>query len=255
MRTPQGHLRHLRFAVVGCGARSYGRWFNSVAKEVDDALGALGAHRLCPRLDGDSDEGDVASAAERWAVELWDLVRGDGPPADALGSTDTDSEVDDTQEQPLMDLEDLVAPNKSTGGNDAPKEMVSPSLNKALTKQGYKIVGTHSGVKLCRWTKSMLRGRGGCYKHTFYGIASHRCMELTPSLVCAFGGFPAPCLPLLGGDGFSFLGPASHPRRRRAPIAASSAGGVPRTRGARRSSGRSTSRQPSSRARSLPTGD
>ena len=48
--------------------------------------------------------------------------------------------------------------------------MVSESLRKSLTKQGYKIVGSHSGVKLCRWTKAMLRGRGGCYKHTFYGI-------------------------------------------------------------------------------------
>ena len=46
-------------------------------------------------------------------------------------------------------------------------------------------VGSHSGVKLCRWTKSMLRGRGGCYKHSFYGIESHRCMETTPSLACA----------------------------------------------------------------------
>ena len=50
---------------------------------------------------------------------------------------------------------------------------------------GYRIVGSHSGVKMCRWTKSMLRGRGGCYKHTFYGIESHRCMESTPSLACA----------------------------------------------------------------------
>ena len=50
---------------------------------------------------------------------------------------------------------------------------------------GYRVVGSHSGVKLCRWTKSMLRGRGGCYKHTFYGIESHRCMETTPSLACA----------------------------------------------------------------------
>ncbi|NWT08690.1 TYW1 synthase, partial [Vireo altiloquus] len=50
---------------------------------------------------------------------------------------------------------------------------------------GYKLTGSHSGVKLCRWTKSMLRGRGGCYKHTFYGIESHRCMEATPSLACA----------------------------------------------------------------------
>lgn len=54
-----------------------------------------------------------------------------------------------------------------------------------LTKQGYRVIGSHSGVKLCRWTKAMLRGRGGCYKHTFYGIESHRCMEATPSLACA----------------------------------------------------------------------
>ena len=54
-----------------------------------------------------------------------------------------------------------------------------------LSSIGYHIVGSHSGVKMCRWTKSMLRGRGGCYKHTFYGIESHRCMETTPSLACA----------------------------------------------------------------------
>uniref|UniRef100_A0A3P9HHC4 tRNA 4-demethylwyosine synthase (AdoMet-dependent) n=1 Tax=Oryzias latipes TaxID=8090 RepID=A0A3P9HHC4_ORYLA len=65
------------------------------------------------------------------------------------------------------------------------REMITAALREALTKQGYKLIGSHSGVKLCRWTKSMLRGRGGCYKHTFYGIESHRCMETTPSLACA----------------------------------------------------------------------
>ncbi|XP_074870062.1 S-adenosyl-L-methionine-dependent tRNA 4-demethylwyosine synthase TYW1-like isoform X5 [Carettochelys insculpta] len=65
------------------------------------------------------------------------------------------------------------------------REMITPGLRDVLTKQGYKLIGSHSGVKLCRWTKSMLRGRGGCYKHTFYGIESHRCMETTPSLACA----------------------------------------------------------------------
>ncbi|KAM9370444.1 S-adenosyl-L-methionine-dependent tRNA 4-demethylwyosine synthase TYW1-like [Phaethornis superciliosus] len=65
------------------------------------------------------------------------------------------------------------------------REMITPALREALTKQGYKLIGSHSGVKLCRWTKSMLRGRGGCYKHTFYGIESHRCLEATPSLACA----------------------------------------------------------------------
>lgn len=63
--------------------------------------------------------------------------------------------------------------------------MLTPSLSASLTKQGYKLFGSHSGVKLCRWTKAMLRGRGGCYKHTFYGITSYQCMEMTPSLACA----------------------------------------------------------------------
>ncbi|KAI4125663.1 MAG: hypothetical protein LQ347_005290, partial [Umbilicaria vellea] len=67
------------------------------------------------------------------------------------------------------------------------KEMVpttSPTYA-ALTKQGYTIVGSHSGVKICRWTKSALRGRGSCYKFSFYGIKSHLCMETTPSLSCS----------------------------------------------------------------------
>ena len=63
--------------------------------------------------------------------------------------------------------------------------MVTPIIRQNLTKQGYKVIGSHSGVKICRWTKAMIRGRGGCYKHTFYGIESHRCMEATPSLACA----------------------------------------------------------------------
>uniref|UniRef100_A0A8C4EYD3 tRNA 4-demethylwyosine synthase (AdoMet-dependent) n=1 Tax=Dicentrarchus labrax TaxID=13489 RepID=A0A8C4EYD3_DICLA len=74
---------------------------------------------------------------------------------------------------------------KKTEDEGERREMITPALREALTKQGYKLIGSHSGVKLCRWTKSMLRGRGGCYKHTFYGIESHRCMETTPSLACA----------------------------------------------------------------------
>ncbi|XP_058425468.1 S-adenosyl-L-methionine-dependent tRNA 4-demethylwyosine synthase TYW1 isoform X3 [Diceros bicornis minor] len=76
---------------------------------------------------------------------------------------------------------------RNTAKNEASERraMITPALREALTKQGYQLIGSHSGVKLCRWTKSMLRGRGGCYKHTFYGIESHRCMETTPSLACA----------------------------------------------------------------------
>lgn len=76
---------------------------------------------------------------------------------------------------------------KMAATTTAPKEMVakdSPTY-KALTKQGYAIVGSHSGVKICRWTKSALRGRGSCYKFSLYGINSHQCMETTPSLSCS----------------------------------------------------------------------
>ncbi|XP_026992623.2 S-adenosyl-L-methionine-dependent tRNA 4-demethylwyosine synthase TYW1 isoform X1 [Tachysurus fulvidraco] len=82
-------------------------------------------------------------------------------------------------------LSKLNGLKKTEGSEEERREMITPALREALTKQGYKLIGSHSGVKLCRWTKSMLRGRGGCYKHTFYGIESHRCMETTPSLACA----------------------------------------------------------------------
>ena len=93
---------------------------------------------------------------------------------------------EDQGEPEVMDLEDMgdsmMAEEKKS---DEVKEMVTPSQAAALKKEGYKLIGTHSAVKLCRWTKHQLRGRGGCYKHTFYGITSYQCMEATPSLACA----------------------------------------------------------------------
>ena len=99
---------------------------------------------------------------------------------DEEGSGDDDYEGASAGSEDGMDMEDM-------GGDKSgeKREMVTPQLRAALTKQGYKILGSHSGVKLCRWTKAQLRGRGGCYKHSFYGIESHRCMEATPSLACA----------------------------------------------------------------------
>ena len=99
---------------------------------------------------------------------------------DEEGSGDDDYEGASAGSEDGMDMEDM-------GGDKSgeKREMVTPQLRAALTKQGYKILGSHSGVKLCRWTKAQLRGRGGCYKHSFYGIESHRCMETTPSLACA----------------------------------------------------------------------
>ena len=59
---------------------------------------------------------------------------------------------------------------------------MNPELQKILHRQHYAIVGTHSGVKLCHWMKqSLLFGRQ-CYKQTFYGISSHRCLQMTPAV-------------------------------------------------------------------------
>lgn len=78
----------------------------------------------------------------------------------------------------LMDMEDLGAVIKSHADEaKLPKEareMVTPAQRAALTKERYRIIGTHSAVKLCRWTKHQLRGRGGCYKHTCYGASPLR---------------------------------------------------------------------------------
>ncbi|MCX8192923.1 MAG: 4-demethylwyosine synthase TYW1 [Nitrososphaeria archaeon] len=48
-------------------------------------------------------------------------------------------------------------------------------------KSGYRIVGRHSAVKICHWTKNVLRGGKHCYKN-WYGINSHRCLQMTPSI-------------------------------------------------------------------------
>jgi tRNA wybutosine-synthesizing protein 1 len=65
--------------------------------------------------------------------------------------------------------------------------MLPPLMKKELEKQGYRIVGKHehSAVKTCGWTKSMIRGEGGCYKFKFYGIRSHQCLQMTTSMSCA----------------------------------------------------------------------
>lgn len=73
---------------------------------------------------------------------------------------------------------------RNTAGK-APLQPMLTEKRRASLSSMYSLVGSHSAVKLCRWQKSMLRGRGGCYKWTMYGIASHRCIEATPNLACA----------------------------------------------------------------------
>ena len=67
--------------------------------------------------------------------------------------------------------------------NSSPKEQ-EDLAKKAMIKQGYDFVGNHAAAKVCTWTKRGLSGKGVCYKQTFYGIRSHRCVQMTPTQTC-----------------------------------------------------------------------
>lgn len=55
-----------------------------------------------------------------------------------------------------------------------------------LELQGYHLFGEHqhSATKPCLWLKKAMRGGEFCYKGRFYGVASHRCIQMTPTILC-----------------------------------------------------------------------
>lgn len=57
---------------------------------------------------------------------------------------------------------------------------INPAVKSRLQKAKYGVYN-HSAVELCHWTKKSLQNAGNCYKHKFYGISTHRCMEMTPA--------------------------------------------------------------------------
>jgi tRNA wybutosine-synthesizing protein 1 len=57
---------------------------------------------------------------------------------------------------------------------------IRPSILKQLKKAKYG-VADHATVELCHWTKKSFKGDESCYKHKFYGITTHRCMEFSPA--------------------------------------------------------------------------
>ena len=65
------------------------------------------------------------------------------------------------------------------------KDMITPEIKKSLEKQGYRTIGGHSAVKICGWTKNTILDKGTCYKHKFYGINTHQCLQMTTSMSCA----------------------------------------------------------------------
>ncbi|KAL0314702.1 UNVERIFIED_CONTAM: S-adenosyl-L-methionine-dependent tRNA 4-demethylwyosine synthase [Sesamum angustifolium] len=199
-------LKECKYAVFGVGSRSYGETYNAVARGVSVKLRKLGASELVELGEGDVDEADLDEVFDRWSKKVVGVLKGelgengqhfenDGVECESEGEGEGEfSEEDDDEvaenggDSAIVDLEDIagkgpsrrsVVASKANGKVNGEvlngeKEMVTPVLRANLEKQGYKIIGSHSGVKLCRWTKSQLRGRGGCYKHSFYGIESHR---------------------------------------------------------------------------------
>lgn len=53
-----------------------------------------------------------------------------------------------------------------------------------LHRAQYRVVGNHSAVKICHWTKEAIRGHAPCYKQSFYGIKTANCLEMSPAITC-----------------------------------------------------------------------
>lgn len=198
--------RQLQVAIFGLGSSAYGDGtMGQPARQAVRAMQRLGAKLFVRLAVGDDSVGqDMQQNFDTWSQQLQKVLTTTKKNGSQKGSApkqvvsfsekenekeDYDDEEDDegeTQEPNVMDVEDMGdAVVVDSAPSAEPREMVTPSQAKALKKEGYQLIGTHSAVKLCRWTKHQLRGRGGCYKHTFYGITSYQCMEATPSLACA----------------------------------------------------------------------
>ncbi|MEJ8542331.1 4-demethylwyosine synthase TYW1 [Methanothermobacter wolfeii] len=62
--------------------------------------------------------------------------------------------------------------------------MYSEEARQRMERMGYRFVGSnlHSAVKTCLWTKKSIINEGVCYKEKFYGIKSHRCLQMSPAV-------------------------------------------------------------------------
>lgn len=62
---------------------------------------------------------------------------------------------------------------------------MDPQVKAHLERQQYRVVGGSGAVKLCHWMRQKLIHGRPCYKEEFYGIQSHRCLQMTPAVnVC-----------------------------------------------------------------------
>ncbi len=75
---------------------------------------------------------------------------------------------------------------------------------RTLRAQGYQIVGRHSGVKTCHWVRKALTKGAICYKGKFYGISTHRCLQMSPAVVYCTNRCVYCWRPLPGERGFDW---------------------------------------------------
>ena len=55
---------------------------------------------------------------------------------------------------------------------------IDPNIKRQLEQTGYRIYKWGS-IEICHWTKEAIRNRRFCYKNKFYGIDTHRCMQIS----------------------------------------------------------------------------
>ena len=71
---------------------------------------------------------------------------------------------------------------KKAFGNSELISMMDESYRSLLLKQQYRLHNDHAAVKLCHWMRQSLLHQRSCYKQDFYGIKSHRCLQITPAI-------------------------------------------------------------------------
>mgnify|MGYP001626370299 FL=1 len=54
------------------------------------------------------------------------------------------------------------------------------AIYERMVKQGYHFIGTIGVVKRCHWSKEAVLRNRFCYKCLWYGIESHRCIQMSP---------------------------------------------------------------------------
>ncbi len=57
-------------------------------------------------------------------------------------------------------------------------------IKRIFKMQQYRFAGNHTAVKICKWNKDAIRGKGECYKYKFYGIPSWKCCQMSPFFAC-----------------------------------------------------------------------